>query len=44
MEDEVQEKVASNRGCNTLVFVPWNEVNTHLINLSKQEMDVWIPG
>lgn len=43
-EDYQQEKIVSNKGCNTLIFVPWHQVNSHLINLSKDEMDVWIPG
>jgi F-box protein 9 len=43
-EDQQQEKILSEKGCNTLVFVPSQQVNSHMINLSKDEMDVWIPG
>jgi F-box only protein C-terminal region len=43
-EDVAQEKHVSRRGTNTLVFVPWSGVQTHIINLSKTEMDVFIPG
>lgn len=44
MEDEDQRKLMSERGTGTLVFVPWNEVNSHSINQTIREMDVWIPG
>lgn len=41
--DGSHEKHVSNRGTNTLVFVPWTEVQTHIINLNRHEMDVFIP-
>lgn len=44
VDDETQSRTESHRGRGTLVFVPWSQVNTHIINLSKREMDVFIPG
>ena len=43
-DDDGQERTESDRGTNTLVFIPSSEVNTHIINLPKDKMDFWIPG
>lgn len=43
-EDDTQDRTESQRGRGTLVFVPWSQVNTHIINLHKSEMDIWIAG
>ena len=34
----------SNRGLNTLVFVPWEEINTHELNKGVDELDYYITG
>lgn len=44
VDDDSQSRTESDRGRGTLVFVPWAQVNTHIINLGKREMDVFIPG
>eukprot|EP00892_Ulva_mutabilis_P002722 jgi/Ulvmu1/12450/UM009_0102.1 len=43
-EDDTQSRNESSRGRGTLVFVPWEQMNSHIINLGKREMDVFIPG
>lgn len=44
VDDESQHRNESRRGRGTLAFVPWAQMTSHIINLGKQEMDVYIPG
>ena len=32
------------RGLNTLVFVPWEDVHDHVLNLSTDKMDFFVTG
>ena len=33
-----------NRGLNTLVFVPWEHADDHVLNNSAEEMDFFVTG
>lgn len=43
-ELEGAERRVHNRGCNTAVFVPFDQVPTSVLNKPVSEMDVFIPG
>lgn len=32
------------RGLNTMVFVPWEDVHDHVLNLSTDKMDFFVTG
>ena len=32
------------RGLNTLVFVPWEDVQDHILNLGVKDMDFFVTG
>jgi F-box protein 9 len=42
--DGTAEVRIANRGMSTLVFVPWDEVNSHEINKGVDEMDFYVTG
>jgi F-box protein 9 len=42
-EDGVEQRRYS-RGLAPYVFIPFEAVQTHVLNLSVDQMDVWIPG
>ena len=41
--DGVEER-RYNRGLASYVFIPWEQVNSHVLNLPVEKMDVWLPG
>ena len=45
-DDEIDgvERRRYSRGTAPYVFVPWESVQTHVLNLSVEKMDVYIPG
>ena len=43
VDDGVEQRRYS-RGLAPYVFVPFETVQTHVLNLSVDQMDVWIPG
>jgi F-box protein 9 len=46
-ESEVADGVEQrrySRGLAPYVFIPWEAVQTHVLNLPVDQMDVWIPG
>ena len=38
------ERRAYRRGMSSYVFVPWSQVQSHVLNLPVEQMDVWVPG
>lgn len=47
-ESEADENIPGrkecNRGLNTYVFVPWEDIPKHELNLTLDEMDYYVPG
>ena len=42
-EDDIVRR-AYQRGMAPFVYVPWSQVDTHVLNLPVEQMDVWLPG
>eukprot|EP00192_Tetraselmis_astigmatica_P013302 CAMPEP_0117654922 /NCGR_PEP_ID=MMETSP0804-20121206/4005_1 /TAXON_ID=1074897 /ORGANISM="Tetraselmis astigmatica, Strain CCMP880" /LENGTH=335 /DNA_ID=CAMNT_0005461241 /DNA_START=138 /DNA_END=1145 /DNA_ORIENTATION=+ len=43
-DENIPNRNVHNRGLNTYVFVPWEWMNSTVLNLSLEEMDYFVPG